>query len=156
MTIWNTQKLNISKRVCTSSRTYLIFIISVVPVLLTQIQEFPNSDIFTIPSRQNLGNPQATVAASSTVHQRGLCRDGWSRGSIIDVSGEEIPVCMRLNPQAQTWSEAQDTCRKDYGFLLKLDSPAKINNVNLVSYLSEQGKECKLCGVLTLSPPQSH
>lgn len=70
----------------------------------------------------------------------GLCRDGWSRGTMKEMSGKEIPICVKVNPKADTWKEAQATCRKHYGFLLKLGSNVQVNNDDLYSLLDTKGK----------------
>ncbi|XP_045165784.2 uncharacterized protein LOC123529498 isoform X2 [Mercenaria mercenaria] len=64
---------------------------------------------------------------------KGLCRDGWSPGRMKDFSGKEIPICLKINPEALTWSEAQQECRRDYGFLMKFDSRATIDETDLLS-----------------------
>ncbi|WAR24970.1 AGRG4-like protein [Mya arenaria] len=88
--------------------------------------ESPNNDFVNV--RKNDGNLIS-----------GLCREGWVPGAIKSLSGDDIPVCFKVNPQARSWREAQAECRKDYGFLLKLDTAATVNNKDLLSTVLANG-----------------
>lgn len=68
-----------------------------------------------------------------------LCREGWSIRTIKDLSEKETTVCLKINKQIQTWREAQATCRKDGGFLLKLHYKSKINGDDLLSSFIADG-----------------
>ncbi|KAK3609831.1 hypothetical protein CHS0354_029871 [Potamilus streckersoni] len=70
---------------------------------------------------------------------RGLCRDGWTEGSISVSDQIELPICLKINRNSLDWNSAQDTCRQDNGFLLKLETRVKIHNENLLEYLDHQG-----------------
>lgn len=106
---------------------------SVIPVTSQRLGARNVQQRVVVPDIPTL-NPQ-----SASVPQ-GLCRDGWIRGSMKDFSGKEIPICFRVNPEPQTWREAQASCRKDYGFLLKLDSRASVNNKDLLSSVLANGE----------------
>ena len=82
---------------------------------------------------------QPTVATGSNVRLRGLCRDGWEEGTSHDIFGKEIPICIKINENPQTWAEAKETCRQDFGFLLKLDSPVTIDDNDLMSVVLSKG-----------------
>ena len=84
--------------------------------------------------------PRSHTSVGARALSQGLCRDGWVSGSMTDFSGKDIPICFKVNPQPQTWLDAQASCRRDYGFLLKLDSRASIKNVDLMSSIIANGK----------------
>jgi len=98
-----------------------------------------------VASFRNHGNDRGVTAvnipASVGLPAKGLCRDGWTPGSILDLSGREIPLCLKINSEARSWHEAKSECRKDYGFLLKLDSAVKIQNHDLLSHAYANGKK---------------
>ena len=92
------------------------------------------------PSLPFAGFGTGTISsAGSQLRLRGLCRDGWQEGTSHDLYGNEIPICIKINVKAQTWSEARDTCRQDFGFLLKLDSPIKVDENDLMSLVLSKG-----------------
>ena len=78
-------------------------------------------------------------SSSSQIRLRGLCRDGWKESTSQDLYGNEIPICIKINDKAQTWDEAKDTCRQDFGFLLKLDSPINVDGNDLMSLVLSKG-----------------
>ena len=78
-------------------------------------------------------------SSGSQLRLRGLCRDGWKEGTSHGLYGNEIPICIKINDKAQTWTEARDTCRQDFGFLLKLDSSIKIDENDLMSLVLSKG-----------------
>lgn len=80
-----------------------------------------------------------TAPEDPRIRLKGLCRNGWTPGTMKDFSGKEIPVCLKINPEALTWSEAQESCRKDYGFLMKLDSRATIDDSDLLTSVIMNG-----------------
>lgn len=70
-----------------------------------------------------------------------MCPDGWEDGLVYDSSDQPVPVCLAVNREALPWKEAQDICRKDYGFLVKLESPVTIGarSESLLEHLHEEG-----------------
>ncbi|KAL3852133.1 hypothetical protein ACJMK2_015813 [Sinanodonta woodiana] len=83
------------------------------------------------------GRPQPT----DSVHFRlkGLCRDGWTEGSISITDQSELPICLKINDNSLDWKSAQETCRQDNGFLLKIETPVKILNEDLLEHLDRKG-----------------
>lgn len=71
-----------------------------------------------------------------------MCRDGWDEGLVYDSGDQPIPVCLAVNREALPWKEAQDVCRKEYGFLIKLESPVTIGSraESLLEHLHKEGK----------------
>lgn len=117
-----------------------MFIIPAV-VASGQVVSFNNNGRPVKPGTNNLPSLGGNLASALS---QSLCRDGWNPGAMKDFSGKQIPICFKINPEPQTWMDAQATCRKDYGFLLKLDSRASINNEDLLSYVIASGKWRKI------------
>lgn len=116
-----------------------LIVLTVVPCFLCQTND-PGTD----NSRERSVVPGISEAITVVpkmpeVRLRGLCRDGWSKGTMTDFSGKEIPICVKVTQEALSWSEAQTTCRKDYGFLLKLESKATVNGIDLLPSIAAKG-----------------
>ena len=87
------------------------------------------------------------ASSASQIRLKGLCQDGWTEGSSQDIHGNKIPICLRINGKSETWEDAKATCRQDFGFLLKLDSPVKVDENDLMSVLLSKGTphtDCKI------------
>ncbi|KAL4227170.1 G-protein coupled receptor [Mactra antiquata] len=106
---------------------FFVLIFIEVPVATSNLE----GDASERPAIPNVGTEQE-------VPKLGICRDGWSRGTMNEEFGKEIPICVKINPKPQTWNEAQTTCRQNYGFMLKLHSNVLVNNDDIYSLLHKE------------------
>ena len=69
---------------------------------------------------------------------QGACKPGWVKARI-----DNKPVCIFVNEKRLSWDDAKDECRKDFGFLLKLEGSVTVedeNNVPIQHYLQRQSE----------------
>lgn len=65
----------------------------------------------------------------------GFCRDGWTEASL-----DGVAICIRVNTEPSKWDDAQEKCRQDYSFLLKLEVPIKVQSKSIEDHLLSLGK----------------
>lgn len=65
----------------------------------------------------------------------GFCRDGWTEASI-----DGVAICIRVNTEPSSWDDAQEKCRNDYSFLLKLEVPIKVQSKSIQDHLLSLGE----------------
>ena len=70
-----------------------------------------------------------------------ICPTGWmpavSKGSVM---GTDEPICLRIVPDSKTWEQSRDTCRKDRGYLVKLETQIQIGSLSLTQCMDDLGK----------------
>ncbi|XP_063447801.1 uncharacterized protein LOC134727351 [Mytilus trossulus] len=64
----------------------------------------------------------------------GFCRDGWTEASL-----DGVAICIRVNTEPSKWDDAQEKCRQDYSFLLKLEVPIKVQSKSIEDHLLSLG-----------------
>ncbi|XP_060082233.1 uncharacterized protein LOC132561550 [Ylistrum balloti] len=65
--------------------------------------------------------------------RKGVCRDGWKLAEM-----NNVPICIYINHKALSWDDAKDTCRQDFGFLLKAEAPVYVDSKSIGEYLRRQ------------------
>ncbi|XP_022298170.2 uncharacterized protein LOC111107321 [Crassostrea virginica] len=123
-------------------RQDVIRIITLLLLIETKVsieQPFPDTESFTtnkdVKTTQNtttVGNPQTDDGHYLDLLS-GICREGWVKGRVNDVT-----VCLKTNPEPLSWSDARDTCRNDFSFLVKTEAPISIQSLHLQEYLRKQ------------------
>lgn len=110
-------------------------------------QPFPDTEDF-IPNEHH--DVTAKTQQSNDGHYldllSGICREGWVKGRVNDVT-----VCLRTNTHPLSWSDARDTCRKDFSFLMKMEAPVSIESLELEDYLKRKSTNTKW--ILNEKPP---
>ena len=81
------------------------------------------------------------AASGSGIRLKGLCPDGWEEGTSHDIYENEIPICIKINENLQTWADAKESCRQDFGFLLKVDSAVSVDGNDLMSLVLSKGMQ---------------
>ncbi|OWF34702.1 uncharacterized protein LOC110443881 [Mizuhopecten yessoensis] len=67
------------------------------------------------------------------LRSKGVCRDGWKLAEM-----NNVPICIYVNHKELSWDEAKDTCRQDFGFLLKAEAPVYVDSKSIGEYLRRQ------------------
>lgn len=106
-------------------------------------QEDEDLDSVSNLSNRNPGIPPNVLSRNSNSatqgrgrgnrRSKGVCRDGWRLAEM-----NNVPICIYVNHDELSWDDAKDTCRKDFGFLLKAEAPVYIEAKTLGEYLRRQ------------------
>ncbi|XP_069101076.1 uncharacterized protein [Argopecten irradians] len=67
------------------------------------------------------------------VRSKGVCRDGWKLAEM-----NNVPICIYVNHKELSWDDAKDSCRQDFGFLLKAEAPVYVDYKSIGEYLRRQ------------------
>lgn len=79
-------------------------------------------------------NDAGANGAMSQFPNTGFCKDGWTEASLNGVE-----ICIRVNIDPSSWEDAQEKCRQDYSFLLKMEVPITVQSKSVQDYLLALG-----------------
>ncbi|KAJ8301740.1 hypothetical protein KUTeg_020727 [Tegillarca granosa] len=82
----------------------------------------------SIPMNGNLASSRRQMFNTHLTEP--VCREGWLKAKI-----NNVPVCVFFNKNPLTWEEARDSCRNEFGFLIKLEASVSIGPLSLQQYL---------------------